>query len=358
MNPPLNTASNPAPRRASQARHGVVGAYLQPLLQYAAQCGISASQLAQAAQLGCVLDPVPQWLPATDYLRLLDAGAQLSQDPFFGLHVGQQVKLGAYNVYGLILLSCQNFGQVLQQTLRYEGLAHDLGKSELMPLQAGEALAEYRWHSHFPHASRHLVESVFAGIAVFGSWMAGGALPIAAVGLQHDAPADVSEYEKILGARPQFSAPVNYGRFDARLLAMPVPNADVSMYPVLQQHAEQLLQEKLRSQQDGGIIALVRNAIMQNLAQDQVRLAGIAAELQLSPRTLQRKLSEAHASFQQVLDETRHQLACQYLRQAELNLADIAFMLGFQEQSSFNHAFKEWQGMNPGAWREQFLRNQ
>jgi AraC-like DNA-binding protein len=99
----------------------------------------------------------------------------------------------------------------------------------------------------------------------------------------------------------------------------------------------------------------VRAAVIRNLAHDRVRLASIAAGLGLSPRTLQRKLQEAGASFQQVLDAARHALAQDYLRQRGLSLADIAFLLGYQEQSAFTHAFREWSGMNPGAWRERAL---
>jgi AraC-like DNA-binding protein len=78
----------------------------------------------------------------------------------------------------------------------------------------------------------------------------------------------------------------------------------------------------------------------------------VAQELGLSTRTLQRKLAEAGSSFQGVLDELRYGLARDYLRQRELGLVDIAFKLGFQEQSAFTHAFREWSGINPGAWRE------
>ncbi|HAT32227.1 MAG TPA: AraC family transcriptional regulator, partial [Janthinobacterium sp.] len=134
--------------------------------------------------------------------------------------------------------------------------------------------------------------------------------------------------------------------------AWPVPNADVSLYPVLQQHAEQLLSR--RALAGGGLGAQVRAAIIRNLSRGQVRLPAIADELKLSPRTLQRKLSESGASFQQVLDEARFALAKDYLRQPGLSLVDIAFLLGYQEQSAFTHAFKEWAGANPGAYREQW----
>ena len=327
----------------------VAGAYLLPLLEAAGARGIAAGSLASAAGLHPeALSPLPQSLPTTDYVRLLDAGAELAGDPHFGLHVGECVKLGTYNVYGLILLSCRDFGQALQQTLRFEGLAHDLGRSAL---SMEDGIAEYRWHSALPHASRHLAESVFTGIQVVGSWLADRALPSAEISFMHAAPDDCSEHRRIFGDNVTFGADAHRARFDASLLAWPVRNADVSLYPVLQQHAEQLLQEKLRAQSDAGIVAQVRAAIVRNLAQDRVRLPFIAQELNITQRTLQRKLKESGVTFQQVLDQTRRDLAENYLKQEKLGLAEIAFLLGYQEQSSFCHAFKEWTGVNPGAYR-------
>src|SRR4051794_13559024 len=105
------------------------------------------------------------------------------------------------------------------------------------------------------------------------------------------------------------------------------------------QHAEQLLKEKPCAEKEGDIVAQVRAAIVKNLAQDRVRLPLIADGLAVTQRTLQRKLSEAGVSFQQILGRTRHELAVDYLKQEQLSIAEIAFMLGYQEQSSFNHAF-------------------
>jgi AraC-like DNA-binding protein len=329
------------------AARRVTGSYLQPLLEAAAARGVDPASLARAAGLAPeALTPLPESLAATDYVRLLELGATLGEDPHFGLHVGERVKLGTYSVYGLVLLSCRDFGQVFEQTLRYEQLAHDLGRSAL---HLDGAAAQYEWISHYPGASRHLVESVFAGIRVFSCWLAGATLPAAQLELTHAGAADAAEYTRIFGAAPHFGAATNVATFDARLLAQPVPNADVGLYPLLQRHAEQLLAQR---SSNCGIALQVHAAIVRNLAHDRARLPAIAAELKLSPRTLQRKLSEAGASFQQVLDQARYALATDYLRQPGLSLVDIAFLLGYQEQSAFSHAFKEWAGINPGAWRE------
>src|ERR1019366_5854069 len=95
------------------------------------------------------------------------------------------------SVYGLILLSCRDFGQALQQTMRFEGLAHDLGRSTL---GVDGDIAEYRWHSNTAPATRHLAESVFAGIRVFGNWLACVPLPAAPITFTHAAPDDCSEH--------------------------------------------------------------------------------------------------------------------------------------------------------------------
>ena len=336
----------------------VTGSYLQPLLETAAARGAGASTLARAAGLpGSALEPLPESLAAGDYIALLAAGADLTQDPHFGLHVGERVRLGTYSVYGLILLACTDFAQALEQTQRYEQLAHDLGRSRL-EVDAATGLAHYTWTSHFPGAGRHLAESVFAGIRTFGSWLAGRPLAPVRLAFAHASDADPAEYARVLGMVPAFGAEAHLACFDAARLAMPVPNADAGMYPVLQQHAERLLKEREDERERHGIVAQVRACVIRNLAKDRVRLASIADELGLSQRTLQRKLSEAGASFQQVLDSARHALARDYLRQRGLSLADIAFLLGYQEQSAFTHAFREWSGMNPGAWRERALAGQ
>jgi AraC-like DNA-binding protein len=341
----------------------VAGAYLQPLLEAAGAHGIDNASLALSAGVAPQsLEASAASLAARDYVRLLDAGAQLAGDAHFGLHVGQRVRMGTYSAYGLILLSCSNVGQALEQTARYERLAHDLGRSTL---QRDGAVAHYRWASNYPGASRHLVDSVFAGIRVCGDWLAGMPLPPARLAFTHDGGGDLlrhaahrDEYIRVLGSLPAFNAPANKATFDAQLLDWPVPNADVSLYPVLCQHAEQLLaQRQAAAQASGGAIdAQVHAAIVAGLRQGSARLAAVAAALAVTPRTLQRKLADAGTSFQALLDQARYGLARDYLRAPDLSLVDIAFLLGYQEQSAFNHAFRIWAGTNPGAWRLQEIQ--
>ena len=351
-------------RTDSHATEGrVAGAYLQPLLEAAGAHGIDGATLAHAAGVAPhSLEAPTATLAARDYVRLLDAGASLAGDAHFGLHVGQRVRMGTYSAYGLILLSCKDVGQALEQTARYERLAHELGRSTL---QRDGAIAHYHWSSNYPAASRHLVDSVFAGVKVSGDWLAGMPRPPAQLAFTHDGGGALlrhashrDEYVRVLGSLPTFGASANTATFDAQVLDWPVPNADVSLYPVLCLHAEQLLAQRHGDAGTGAaatVEAQVHGAIVAGLRQGAARLADVAATLAVTPRTLQRKLADAGTSFQAMLDQVRYGLARDYLRQPGLSLVDIAFLLGYQEQSAFNHAFRTWAGTNPGAWRLQQL---
>ena len=77
----------------------------------------------------------------------------------------------------------------------------------------------------------------------------------------------------------------------------------------------------------------------------------IARELHISSRTLQRRLQEAGYSFQQVMEEARHQLARHYLTNSLLELNETAYLLGFEDANSFVRAFRGWEGVPPAHWR-------
>ncbi|MBV2129330.1 helix-turn-helix domain-containing protein [Arsukibacterium indicum] len=82
------------------------------------------------------------------------------------------------------------------------------------------------------------------------------------------------------------------------------------------------------------------------------RLNDMARLLNISSRSLQRYLQASNTCFRQVVNECRHQLAQQYLQENTYNIQEIATQLGFEEQSSFQKAFKSWQGCPPGVYRQ------
>jgi AraC-like DNA-binding protein len=95
----------------------------------------------------------------------------------------------------------------------------------------------------------------------------------------------------------------------------------------------------------------VKQALRQLLVGKRPTLQDVAQELGLGARTLQRRLTEAGITFQQVVEETRRELARHYLKQRTVELNEAAFLLGFEDANSFFRAFQGWEGTSPGVWR-------
>ena len=96
----------------------------------------------------------------------------------------------------------------------------------------------------------------------------------------------------------------------------------------------------------------VREALEHGLPGGATTLEEIARRLNLSKRSLQRKLAEEGAQFQSILTDVRHDQAKQYLRASGLSLQEIAHLLGYRDTASFFRAFQSWSGTTPAAFRK------
>lgn len=87
--------------------------------------------------------------------------------------------------------------------------------------------------------------------------------------------------------------------------------------------------------------------VSEMLARERPTVAKVAAKLQLSPRTLQRRLEDWGVGFGELVDQYRYSLARQYLRSGSDSITDIAFRLGYSDVAHFTRAFRRWTGMAP-----------
>ena len=98
-------------------------------------------------------------------------------------------------------------------------------------------------------------------------------------------------------------------------------------------------------------IEKVRDVVTEMLSTGHPSLVMVARKLDISPRTLQRRLSEMDLSHSQVLNQARIARACLLLAQQELHISDIARETGFATPSAFSRAFQTWMGKSPRAFR-------
>lgn len=306
------------------------------------------------ADIGLAAPPLPDPLSLPQYLALLAQGQAARAD--FGLLVGQRMRAASFVAYGQVVLASPSFADAFAQTQRFESLAHDLGRSELV---VEEGVAHYLWHSPWlaQGAGLALPLSVMAGIHGFAQWLHQGPLPLRALALPGPEPAApaAKRIAEALGLQPRYGAETTCASFDAALLAAPIASHDPALLPLLEAHAARLLAARDRGRSTSGLAESVAQQLRELLPRGDARLEMVAQALGLSPRTLQRRLSELGHPFQQLLDATRRELADAYLRDASLSLTEIAFLLGYSEHSSFTHAHRAWHGESPQARRARII---
>jgi AraC-like DNA-binding protein len=124
--------------------------------------------------------------------------------------------------------------------------------------------------------------------------------------------------------------------------------ADAALARLLEDHAGILAQRVAPGA--SGYPAEVQKAIASTLPEGGSAEA-VARALHVSVRTLQRKLVATGTTFREVADTVRRRIAEEYLSDRHVSTAEVAFLLGFSDQSSFTRAFRRWTGESPGRWR-------
>lgn len=172
-----------------------------------------------------------------------------------------------------------------------------------------------------------------------------------AVTFEHKAPAANQGELALFGRDVTFNRDCSSITFDAVTLAKPLPTANAHLFAIFKHHATLLLRD-VNSDRDW--TDLVRRSIGDRLKWDAASLDGVAKDLGISPRNLQRRLEQTGSSFEKVLDDMRRATAERLLRETDLPLMQIAFDVGYGSQSTFTRAVRRWLDASPRAYRQRF----
>lgn len=310
----------------------------------------------------------PAMVPGLAALLALDADARVNEreaaawfqaaadqngDDALGLHVGEQIRPGHYGALGFAAMSCTTLGEAMVCQQRYQALILDIAPAAIS--DDGERLT-LSWKPDSDASYRQLAECNFAGMLCFMRWLTGRPLQPLRVDLTYPAPADTREHARILGAELRFAQDAYRIVIAREWLNLPLIQPDPAMRAQMQHRAEQQLAALSPPHEPGeDLMARARQLIAAKLSYAPVDLAWVAAQLPTSPRTLQRQLQARGASFSQLVDAVRADLAERYLADASLDLTDIAFLLGYSEHSAFTRAYRRWTGHAPITARRQVL---
>lgn len=285
-------------------------------------------------------------------LALFSKVLQHSREPGVGLRIGQRQRLADLGVYGYALSSSATLGAAVDFGIRHIKLAGpvlektfhlenevavfegrdviDLG--ELLPL-----VSEY-WLSSIVTLLARIMERPFQTIRLL---------------LPYPAPKHAALYEEVFQCPVEFDTGVMQWYFDAALLTLPCPNANPITADICAKFCARMLPSLDANEPE--IVRSIRLACL-NSTGGLPGIEKMAAQLNLSSRTLHRHLADAGTGYQKIVDDVRRRLAEEFLINTGLNIEEIAERTGFSDASNFRKAFRKWTGEAPAEFRSRTWR--
>ncbi len=277
-------------------------------------------------------------------------------DPTFALKLAASVKQRHLGLLGFLLMSCNNLGEVAVALERYEHLIDSVNVARVST-QNDRCLLT--WQPLIPNPTLELAMLSMALWVNQARWLCERSDLVGDVDFSFAEPADPGVRQ---ACERTFGGQVRFGQACCQLVAplaymqLPVVQRDSQVNALLKVQAEHDLHVLLGPEKD--FLTYVEKLLVRRLEENgTVSMSELALELNMAPRTLRHRLDDAGWNFRNLLDHVRYLQAQRHLSNLALPLAQVALMLGFANQSAFQHAFKRWAGCAPGAYR-QSLREQ
>ena len=325
----------------------VAASYLIGLVAYVSEQGFSKEQLLQGSGISeTQLDETGSRVSASQYIQLFFNAERLCQDPLLGLHVGLRVMPGNYGVMGYMVMACKNFAEALTKAAKYQKLVGDIGYSDVI-FENDEC--QWRWRTPHEGLPVSIAEETLTSCITYSKWITRHDKPPLRINFKHRAPADITPYESSYECPVYFSQPENSIVFPRSYGDIPLPQFDLDLCAWLDKKATQELEDFHSTHE---IISRCKSVICNALPDGLPTLEAVASKLSLTERELRNTLNELDLTYKRLLDQARHYLAVGYLGNPQIELNELAFLLGFSEQSAFQRAFKRWTGTTPGKYRK------
>jgi AraC-like DNA-binding protein len=280
--------------------------------------------------------------------QLWELAVRQSGNPALGLAQHHVARPASFDVVGYTMMSCADLHGAFERLIRYMLILSDALTMTMDEERDGYRMAFVLFGGDRP-IPRLRIEFIFATVMSFCRWISRREIYPRAVDFAYPPPAEPALYRDVFRCPVSFDAPRHSILFARADMTAPLPTSN----PQLAELHERFAGEYLRQFDHADTSYRVREAIVRRLPDGEPRRDDVAGELCMSERTLQRRLETEATTFLQLLDDTRRELAEQYLGRLNLSLAQAAYLLGFADQRSFFRACKRWFKLSPGQYRNQ-----
>lgn len=338
----------PTPDPANAARYSSI--YPQMLMGYALSRGLTAKTLLARTELSPEALQEPEGsITQSAYQYMVSNTVAALNEPELGLNIGAQINLGAHGYVGYAAMSSPTVGHALRLGAKYYAIQGRPTEVSFVE-QDGQAGFDFELTTaaDTPDFYRYVMEIAVATTLGALRFYFGGSLPSVEVSLRYPAPDYAARYAELLAVDVRFDQPSNRIRFDAALLDHALASANPALAKMAEQHCEALLaaQSDRRADLPAQIEQLLLRQAGHFPSQDEV-----ARLLHMSPRNLRLQLKKQNSSYQQILSAVRRDLSLHYLRNSDMTVDEIAYLLDYSDTPSFTRAFRKWTGRSPSQIR-------
>ncbi len=283
-------------------------------------------------------------VPRARFDRLIFLAAEASGDSAFGLRATARFHPSHFGALGYSWLTSSSLRSALNKFLQYSRLIGGLSNISLREVGSNATL-EMVWPGEI--RTSHIVQIALAlMVHMFRLILGDDFCPIQAR-FRDKQPSDIKPFDDHFRCALKFSARMDGIVIPANLLDRSLPRAHAELSRL---HNEAITRYLAQSDKTD-IVNRCKAAIFESIAEGGVTATAIAGQLNMSTRTLRRRLDEQGISFRELFSEQRRDMALNYIKDESLTLTEISYLLGFAEPSSFSRAYKGWTGISPTTAR-------
>jgi AraC-like DNA-binding protein len=288
--------------------------------------------------------------PTEEASRLWALAAERSGNPDIGLSNPHLPRPDQYGIVGYAMMSSSDLLTGLTRLIRYLCLVSDAVNIALEPGDGGRWMQLELFGGECP-IPRQRYDYAILTLLTLCRWMLGRPLLPLAACFTHAVPMSIAAYNEAFNSPLQFDAKFNGFLISNEDLACKLPTAIPELADLHERIAGQALRKFIKTD----TTHRARQAIARHLQDGSPLRSTIAGDLKMSDHTFQRRLADEGTSFTELVDDTRRELAQHHLADARVTLAEIAYLLGYADQSTFFRASQRWFGEPPGEYRARVL---
>ncbi|MCL2915916.1 AraC family transcriptional regulator [Shewanella corallii] len=281
------------------------------------------------------------------YERLISFAQQRLNRPQLGFEFGQCVDAGQWGILGYIAYTSSTIKDALENQMKFQSLAGTCGLPEH---EYGEQFTLLKWVPAY-HCSHHVVEAVVTSWVAMARRLTAKNIPLRRVCFQHSAMGSQQSYEDYFQCEVSFCSDFNGVDVCNSAFGLPLNQHNPIVHDSLIRKAENIMDRFVTSCSLDAIVGFIQEQLPYGVPE----IESTAAKFSMSVRTLQRRLDDYQLTYREIVDQVRRKNAIRYLENADVEILQVAQLLGFAEQSSFQRAFKRWTDKTPNAFRQSLL---